>query len=106
MRFHPLNPDPTDVELVHECRSRLTRSTAGKSKLSPTEIATLEAMIGDCLEEFDHPLVTEGQCHMRLGPTFRLMRNLYPGFFSLKVFLRSTTAVGRLVKRIRTELID
>lgn len=77
-----------------------------KSKLSPIEIATVEAMVGDCLRQFDYALAAEGQNRVRLNPTLRLMRAWYPRFFGLKLFLRSKTVMGRLAKGTRLELAD
>src|SRR5208282_3767545 len=45
-----------------------------KTKLSQPEIAALEALIGDCLEEFSYPLTTERRGSARLDPTLSLMR--------------------------------
>jgi hypothetical protein len=73
-----------------------------KSKLSPPEIAHLESLIGDGLEEFDYPLATERR--RRLEPKLRLMRMLYPPYFGAKLFLQSKTVVGRLAKGTRLEL--
>ena len=39
-----------------------------KTKLSQPEIAALEALIGDCLEEFSYPLTTERRGSARLDP--------------------------------------
>ena len=77
-----------------------------KTKLSTTEIAALEAVIGDCLKEFDYALLTAERASVRLDPTVRLIGLLYPGFFSLKLFLRSRTLLGRLAKGTRLELAE
>ncbi|HKN69644.1 MAG TPA: sulfotransferase [Terriglobales bacterium] len=77
-----------------------------KTKLSQPEIAALEALIGDCLEEFSYPLTTERRGSARLDPTLSLMRISYPWYFEAKLFLQSKTVVGRLAKGTRLELTN
>lgn len=77
-----------------------------KAKLSQPEIAALEALIGDCLEEFDYPLSTGRRGSVRLGPTLGFMRAFYPPFFETKLFLQSKTVVGRFAKGTRLELTN
>ena len=77
-----------------------------KTKLSQPEIAALEALIGDCLEEFGYPRTIERGNAVRLGPTLNFMRIFYPRFFDTKLFLQSKTLVGRLFKGARLELTD
>jgi Sulfotransferase family len=77
-----------------------------KSKLAQRDIQTLEATIGDCLEEFTYPLTTLRGNSVRLGLSLRLMRILYPWYFESKLFLQSKTLVGRLAKGTRLELAD
>jgi hypothetical protein len=78
-----------------------------KSKLSPPEVNDLEALIGDCLEEFGYPLTTDRRSRARLGPRLSLMRRLYPRYFDAKLCLKSKTFVGRVVvKGNRLELTD
>ncbi len=74
-----------------------------KTKLSQPEIAALEALIGDTLEEFGYPLTTD-RGRSRLDPTLSLMGILYPPYFDAKLFLQSKTLVGRLAKGTRLEL--
>jgi hypothetical protein len=80
-----------------------------KTKLSQSEIATLEALIGDCLEEFAYPLTTEtrrSSSGANLDSSLSFMRMLYPLYFETKLFLQSKTVVGRLAKGTRLELSD
>lgn len=77
-----------------------------KTKLSQPEIADLEALIGEGLEEFAYPLTTERGSLARLDPALSLMRILYPRYFEAKLFLQSKTVVGRLAKGTRLELTD
>jgi hypothetical protein len=77
-----------------------------KTKLSQSEAATLEVLIGDGLQEFGYPLATERSSSLRLGPRLGLMRILYPQYFEAKVLLQSKTIVGRRAKGTRLELSD
>jgi hypothetical protein len=77
-----------------------------QTKLSQPEIAVLEALIGDGLEEFAYPLTTDQGSSNRLHPALGLMRIFYPQFFEAKLFLQSQTAIGRLGHRARLELAD
>jgi hypothetical protein len=66
-----------------------------KEKLSPREISMLEMLIGDGLQEFDYPL-TDGHGSSGLEASLRLMRILYPNYFSTKLWLKTHTPLGRL----------
>jgi hypothetical protein len=77
-----------------------------KSKLSQSEAAALEVLIGDGLEKFGYALTTERRSSVRLDPRLGLMRILYPPYFESKVFLQSKTIVGRRAKGTRLELSD
>lgn len=90
-------------ELSTETFSPVNRWT---TKLSQPEIAALEALIGDCLEEFSYPLTTERRGSARLDPALSLMRIFYPRYFEAKLFLQSKTVVGRLAKGTRLELAN
>ena len=76
-----------------------------KAKLSQPEIAALEALIGDCLEEFGYPRTTARRSS-RLDPRLNFMRLIYPPYFEAKLFLKSKTALGRLATAGRLELTD
>jgi hypothetical protein len=77
-----------------------------KTKLSQPEIAAVEALIGDCLQEFGYARTIERGSAARLDPTLNFMRTFYPRFFDAKLFLQSKTLVGRLCKGARLELTD
>jgi hypothetical protein len=74
-----------------------------KEKLSPPEIAALEMMIGDCLEEFGYSL-TPNDRRFSLGPRLNLMRILYPRYFEAKLSLKSHTPLGRFASTNPLEL--
>jgi len=77
-----------------------------KTKLTPSEIADLEVLIGDGLEEFGYSLSEKRESSSRLNPTLILMRLCYPRYFDAKLFLQSKTVVGRIAKGKRLELVD
>jgi hypothetical protein len=77
-----------------------------KTKLSRPEIAAIEALIGDCLEEFSYPLTAERCGSAHLDPALSLMHIFYPRFFEAKLFLQSKTVVGRFAKGARLELTN
>jgi hypothetical protein len=77
-----------------------------KTKLSASEIADIEAVIGDCLEEFDYPLSHPRPGSATLTPIPALMRLFYPPFFEAKLILQSKTVVGRFTKGARLELTE
>ena len=66
--------------------------------------AALEALIGDCLDEFAYPVATGPHSPARLDPALSLMRIVYPRYFETKLFLQSKTVVGRLDRGRRLEL--
>ena len=74
-----------------------------KNRLSPNEVAALEALIGGCLEEVGYSLTTP---QTDRKPTLRrkFMRVLYPAFLSSKVWLRTRTPVGRFANLSALEL--
>jgi LPS sulfotransferase NodH len=66
-----------------------------KAALTHQQVAVLEALIGDCLQEFGYPLTTSGQ-ERSLSLPAQVMRPVYPAFFSMKRWLKSHTPLGRL----------
>lgn len=78
-----------------------------KSKFSPSEVNNVEALIGDCLEEFGYSLTTDRRSPASLGPWLSFMRIFYPCYFDAKLFLKSKTFLGRvLTNGGRLELTD
>jgi hypothetical protein len=66
-----------------------------KSKLSPTEIAHLEGLIGDSLQKLGYPLTSEQPVR-----NFRAtrLRSTYPPLFTVKYWLKTKTPLGHLVR--------
>jgi sulfotransferase family protein len=78
-----------------------------KNKLSPPEIAALEALIGDGLADFGYSLSAERRGSAPFDSRLALMRILYPRYFDTKLFVKSKTVLGRLlVNGERLELTD
>lgn len=77
-----------------------------KTKLSQPEVAVLETLIGECLEEFGYPLATVRRSSSRLDPRPGLMRILYPWYLETKLWLKSKTVLGRFVSKERLELAE
>ena len=65
-----------------------------RTKLSQPEIAALELLIGDCLEQFGYSLATKDR-RSHADPRLSLMRVLYPRYFDAKLSLKSNTFLGR-----------
>jgi hypothetical protein len=74
-----------------------------KSRLSAEEISALEALVGDCLEQFGYSL-TAPKRDRNLHARHRIMRNFYPAFLDAKVWLRTRTPVGRFANLSALEL--
>lgn len=74
-----------------------------KSRLSAQEISALEAIVGDCLEQFGY-LLTAPERDRNLRARHRIMRNFYPAFLDAKVWLRTRTPVGRFANLSALEL--
>jgi len=72
-----------------------------KGKLSSPEIARLEGLIGDCLQELGYALSSEPP--VRDLRTFRL-RGTYLPLFAMKYWLKTKTPLGRLVASGRLEV--
>jgi LPS sulfotransferase NodH len=66
-----------------------------KEKLMAHEIADLEALIGDCLQEFDYPLTTPVD-DRRGSVRDWCLRSVYPSLLDTKLFLKIKTPFGRL----------
>jgi hypothetical protein len=76
-----------------------------KEKLSPREIAALEMLIGDCLEEFGYSL-TKNVRKFSLDLRLSLMRVLYPRYYEAKLSLKSNTPLGRFASTNPLELTE
>ena len=95
---------PNTVWKEESCGEAFSPVDRWKAKLSESEIANLEALIGDELEEFGYPLTTQSRKATPLDPTLSLMRMFYPRYFEAKLILQSKTVVGRFDKGAQLEL--
>jgi hypothetical protein len=95
---------PNTVWEEETCQQTFSPIGRWKTKLSAAEIAEVEVLIGDCLEEFEYPLAARPRGSARLDPILSSMRVFYPRFFEAKLFLHSKTVVGRLANPGRLEL--
>ena len=74
-----------------------------RERLSPREVAGLEAMVGDCLTEFGYPLSLPEQ-QRRPGIQEQWMRLVYPNFLDAKLWLKISTPAGRFASLSELEL--
>jgi hypothetical protein len=74
-----------------------------KEKLSEHEVAGLEMLIGDCLQEFSYSLTTKRR-HQDIW--LALMGVLYPRYFDAKLSLKSNTPLGRFASTAPLELSE
>jgi len=74
-----------------------------KERLSGTQVAELEALIGDTLEEFGYSRATSGAGE---NTSFRLrcLRSLYPAILKSKFWLKRHTPLGKFVNTSVLEL--
>jgi len=73
-----------------------------KERLTHQEIASLETVIGDSLEEFGYPLTVEDQRHTSFRE--QSLKLVYPGFLSSKQWLKLNTPFGRLASLSALEI--
>jgi hypothetical protein len=76
-----------------------------KERLTGKEVAALESLVGDCLEELGYTLTTPAQ-DRKPGLRDRWMRAVYPTFLDTKLWLKLHTPVGRMANLSALELSD
>jgi hypothetical protein len=74
-----------------------------KEKLSRTEIAALEAVVGGCLEECGYPLMASAE-ERRTTMREAWLRAVYPNFLDAKFWMKMRTPLGRLTNLSALEL--
>ena len=82
---------------------RINPSGRWKLRLSPVNVAAIEAVVGDCLEEFGYPLSLP-KAERNLGIRGQLQRFVYRRYLSSKQWLKQKTSAGRLVNLSVLEL--
>jgi hypothetical protein len=76
-----------------------------KERLSREEVASIEALVGDCLEDLGYPLVsTAVERRLKIGQ--RVMQAFYPHFLDGKLWAKLQTPVGRFSNLSVLELDD
>src|SRR5262249_33212858 len=73
-----------------------------KSMLTEDEVTRLESIVGDVLVELGYPLA--GSRPVSHESRVRAMQYVYPGFYSLKEWLKTSTPMGRFVNTNRLHL--
>jgi sulfotransferase family protein len=76
-----------------------------KERLSREQVAALEALVGDWLEELGYPLTTPRE-QRKLGWREQWMRTVYPAFLNTKLWLKVNTPLGKLANLSVLELSD
>jgi hypothetical protein len=76
-----------------------------KLRLSPEQVAALEALVGDCLEELGYSLTTPPE-KRKPGWREKWLRSFYPAFLDAKLGLKIKTPMGRLTNLSALELSD
>ena len=76
-----------------------------KERLTPTDVAAIEATVGDCLEENGYELSLPAPERHR-GLRQLTMRGMYPAFLGGKLWMKLHTPVGRLANMSALELED
>jgi len=74
-----------------------------KKLLSPEQVARLEALVGDCLQESGYELTTQKR---KLALREAWMRSVYPALLDAKLWLKARTPAGRFSDLAALELTD
>jgi hypothetical protein len=74
-----------------------------KEKLSRREVAAIEAVVGECLDQSGYPLLTSGE-ERSTGVSEAWLRAVYPSFLDAKLWLKLRTPMGRLTNLSPLEL--
>jgi Sulfotransferase family len=76
-----------------------------KKLLSEEEVAGLETLIGDCLEQFGYELTVHPR-NRQLHVQQTFMRNVYPRLLATKLWLKTRTLAGRFSNLSALELAE
>jgi hypothetical protein len=76
-----------------------------KQRLSEQEIASLEALVGPCLEESGYQLTTPADKH-QLSLRWKCIAAAYPRFLDAKLWFKLHTPIGRYANLSALELSD
>jgi hypothetical protein len=76
-----------------------------KERLSREQVAALEALVGDCLQEHGYSLTTPPQ-ERRAGLREKSIRTFYPALLGTKQWLKTRTPMGKFSNLSVLELSD
>jgi hypothetical protein len=76
-----------------------------KERLSPEQVAALEALVGDCLEEFGYALTTAPEKRIP-GLREKWIRTFYPALLETKLWMKTKTPMGKFANLSVLELSD
>lgn len=76
-----------------------------RERLSHPEVAAIESSVGNCLAEAGYEL-TVPENERKLGTRLRMMRSAYLNFLDLKLWLKTSTPIGRLANLSALDLAD
>lgn len=81
----------------HEsCNRGFNPTGRWKTDFDPEWLATLEALVGDLLEELGYPLATADRALLQ-RPDLKRKRAIYQSYFDSKLWLKSKTPLGQLL---------
>src|SRR6266404_3373463 len=76
-----------------------------KERLTPEQVAALESLIGDCLQEFGYTLTTPPEKRIP-GLRERWIKTFYPALLESKLWLKTRTPLGKFANLSVLELSD
>jgi LPS sulfotransferase NodH len=74
-----------------------------KERLTPEQVASLEALVGDCLQDFGYALTTPPEKRVR-GLREKWIRKFYPTLLETKLWIKTKTPLGRFANLSAMEL--
>jgi len=86
-------------------RSPIRPMERWKQRLTPEQVAGLESLVGDCLQEFGYALTTAPEKRIR-GLRQRWINVFYPALLESKLWLKTRTPLGRFADLSVLELSD
>jgi hypothetical protein len=76
-----------------------------KERLTGQQVASIEALVGDTLEELGYALTTPAE-ERKPGLREKWLRTVYPAFLDAKLWLKIETPMGRLINTSVLDLAD
>jgi len=88
-----------------EPESRANPVNRWKQRLARQEVAAVEGLVGECLDQAGYPF-TIPEKERKLGARGKMLRLAYLNFLSLKLWLKINTPLGKLANLSPLELAD